>query len=236
VSEAQKKSLFERFEEVWRALKSHFLRPRKKLRPIEDLDALADFIEGRSSLVSQTSLYGYIKTRAGTRFPELFENDLFLESINIAKWHVWCACVSDLAVYTGRLLYETHPHSEELRQLMRFVVVGIADRVGVPDDAGRDFPDAISQMINRIECAPFSELDDLETIFQLSGDALVHWSPIVDELKVLDEEIVRNSIRFRWQEPRRDLRKLLDVQSTVADWAKGAKQSRQLADSAHTGG
>ncbi len=130
------------------ALRSHFLRPRKRLGPIEDLDALVDFLDGRSSLVSQTSLYGYIKTRAGTRFPELFENDLFLKSINIAKWQIWCACVSDLAVYTGRLIFEAHPENKKVCQLMRAAVTRIAVAHGVPDDAGQDFPSAIKQMIN----------------------------------------------------------------------------------------
>ncbi len=227
VSEAQGKSLSDRFSEVWGALRSHFLRPRKRLEPIEDLDALVDFIDGRSSLVSQTSLYGYIKTRAGTRFPELFENDLFLKSINIAKWQIWCACVSDLAVYTGRLIFEAHPENEKVCQLMRVAVTRIAERTGVPDDAGQDFPSAVNQMINQFDDAQFSQLDDLEAIFRKSGDALVHWSPIVDELKVLDEDIVRNSIRFRWQEPRRDLRAVLKIDSIMSS---GIGQARTTID------
>ncbi len=217
VSEAQRKSLSDRFSEVWGALRSHFLRPRKRLGPVEDLDALVDFIDGRSSLVSQTSLYGYLKTRAGTRFPALFEDEQFLKSINIAKWQIWCACVSDLAVYTGRLIFETHPENEKVRQLKRSAVTRIAERTGVPDDAGQDFPSAVNQMINQFDDAQFSELDDLEAIFKKSGDALVHWSPIVDELKVLDEDIVRNSIRFRWQEPRRDLRAVLKIDSIMSN-------------------
>jgi hypothetical protein len=44
---------------------------------------------------------------------------------------------------------------------------------------------------------------------------LVYWAPIVDELKVLDEAIVRNSIRFRWQAPRRELRKALQAQQLL---------------------
>jgi hypothetical protein len=32
----------------------------------------------------------------------------------------------------------------------------------------------------------------------------VRWAPVKDELKLLDEEIVRNSVRFRWQAVRRD--------------------------------
>ena len=41
---------------------------------IADRDSLAAFLGTRASHVAQTSLYGYLRTRAGTRFPELFEN------------------------------------------------------------------------------------------------------------------------------------------------------------------
>jgi hypothetical protein len=37
----------------------------------------------------------------------------------------------------------------------------------------------------------------------------------MDELKQLDEEIVRNSVRFRWQEVRRDFARHLDVQAVL---------------------
>jgi hypothetical protein len=44
----------------------------------------------------------------------------------------------------------------------------------------------------------------------------VYWAPVVEELKALDEEIVRNSVRFRWQEIRQQLRLLLDAHSVLA--------------------
>ena len=56
-----------------------------------------------------------------------------------------------------------------------------------------------------------------DAAFTESPAGLVRWAPVMDELKELDEEIVRNSIRFRWQEVRRefarhlDSRKLLDA-------------------------
>ena len=38
----------------------------------------------------------------------------------------------------------------------------------------------------------------LENAFKESGLALYNWSPIADELKVLDKEIVLNSIKLKW--------------------------------------
>ena len=36
------------------------------------------------------------------------------------------------------------------------------------------------------------------TPFKNSEEALYHWSPISDELKALDKEIVLNSIKLKW--------------------------------------
>ncbi len=203
--------MINKIKEALAALKTQFWHRREKLGPITDEEKLADFITSRASMVGQSSLYGYIKTRAGTRFPELFKNDIFVASINIAKWQIWAACVSDLVVYTGNLIYREHVQATEVRATMRSVVSLILDTVGSPEEAGPDFKRSMEMIKKRLSSCELDDSLDLDTIFTQSPDALVHWSPIVDELKVLDEDIVRNSIRFRWQEPRRELRDALEV-------------------------
>ena len=71
---------------------------RQREVSITDVDTLSRFLGSRASHVAQASLYGYLRTRAGTRFPTLFENPDLLKSINFAKWHIWLACVSDLGL------------------------------------------------------------------------------------------------------------------------------------------
>ncbi|MBT3705441.1 MAG: esterase [Proteobacteria bacterium] len=203
--------MINKIKEALTALKTQFWHRREKLGPITDEEKLAEFITSRASMVGQTSLYGYIKTRAGTRFPELFKNDTFVVSINIAKWQIWSACVSDLVIYTGSLICREHVQTTEVRATMQSVVNLIFDTVGSPEEAGPDFKQSIERIKNRLSSYEFDKSLDLDAIFIQSPDALVHWSPIVDELKDLDEDIVRNSIRFRWQEPRRELRDALQV-------------------------
>src|SRR5512146_1291709 len=58
---------------VWHALRAYFGAYRwKRAEPIADRDALRRFLESRASYVTQTSLYGYLRTRAGMRYPQLF--------------------------------------------------------------------------------------------------------------------------------------------------------------------
>jgi hypothetical protein len=58
-------------------------------------------------------------------------------------------------------------------------------------------------------------MQDGEMPFSRSPQALVRWAPVVDEFKLEDDEIVRNSVRFRWQEIRRELRRDLDADALI---------------------
>ena len=109
---------------------------QKKSEVIRDSTSLASFLGTRASHVAQTSLYGYLRTRAGTRYPALFENPDILKSINIAKWQIWLACVSDLALFTGQCLY----HSGQLKQdkiaeLVATALDQVLEETGEPAEA-----------------------------------------------------------------------------------------------------
>ena len=71
--------------------------PKKKIRNIEDLQK---FIQRKSAWVSQVTLYNYLKTRMGTRWVLHFDNDVFLKSVNKAKWNIYAVSLQDLTIYT----------------------------------------------------------------------------------------------------------------------------------------
>jgi hypothetical protein len=185
---------------------------RGRNTPITNRDGLQRFLETRANFVAQASLYGYLRTRAGMRFPELFSDDVFVRSINIAKWQLWLACLADIAVYAGGLVASrTGARPETVGELMCSVVEGILAATGMPADAGEEFEAGAQRVRARIALCDWSSVADDESAFSESPGALVRHAPIVDELKQLDEPIVRNSVRFRWQEVRRDLRRDLDA-------------------------
>lgn len=190
---------------------------RKRGTPITDPAGLQRFLEARANFVAQTSLYGYLRTRAGTRFPELFSNDAFVHAINIAKWQLWLACLADIAVYAGGLLARhTGAPLPRIDVLMRRIVDDLLQATGIPADAGPEFQAGAQAVRSRIARCEWSSVGDDESAFTESPAALVRHAPIVDELKQLDEPIVRNSVRFRWQEVRRDLRRDLDAAAVLA--------------------
>ena len=56
-----------------------------KFRNIDSKEDLKNFIQERSAHVTQTTLYGYIKTRIGSRYAMMFEDEVFLLLIIVHK-------------------------------------------------------------------------------------------------------------------------------------------------------
>jgi len=184
--------------------------------PVVDENSLRDFLNTRASFVAQTSLYGYLRTRAGMRYPELFDDDPFVESINIAKWQIWLACLSDLSVFAGGLLLKhRNATAGMVGTLMQRLVNDILDETGIPEEAGSEFAAGAERVRARLAGCDWQSVTDDEGPFTQSPPALVRWAPIIKELKDQDEEIVTNSVRFRWQKVRQDLRNLLDADGVL---------------------
>ena len=76
------------------------LRPLYPKKKITNFDELESFIQSKSAWVSQVTLYGYLKTRMGTRYVLHFENDKFMDSVNLAKWNIYVVALQDLTLFT----------------------------------------------------------------------------------------------------------------------------------------
>ena len=73
----------------WKDFKIYLFSLFKAFIPktkISNLDELEDFIQSKSAWVTQVTLYGYLKTRMGTRYVLHFENDEFMASVNLLKF------------------------------------------------------------------------------------------------------------------------------------------------------
>ncbi len=83
----------EQIEEHISALKEYFFVPLKKIfigeKKIKTLFDLEEFIQTKSAIITQHTLYGYLKTRIGTRHVMLFGDEQFSKSIDIAKWNIY---------------------------------------------------------------------------------------------------------------------------------------------------
>jgi hypothetical protein len=187
--------------------------------PVTTPAGLVQFVDTRSKFVAQTTLYGYLKTRAGTRYVSLFEDDTFVASINISKWEIYFACLSDLTVHAVAAAAAGGEASrDDLAVLARWCFEQ-ATRETKPEEMRPDATtlarDAFDQ---RLAGVVWRGAESGETAFDRSPQALVEWAPVAPELKEYDAEIVANSLRFKWQNVRLELAKSLDGPAVMAAW------------------
>lgn len=190
--------------------------------PVTTFGDLVKFVETRSKFVAQTTLFGYIKTRAGTRYTSLFEDDVFVNSINIAKWEVYLTCLCDLASHAAASVGRgATAEKREFAALATHIVLDALKDEEIPPERPQGFDDIRAAFEKRVAATRWDEAPEGDTFFQDSPSALVEWAPIADELKSRDVKIVKNSMRFKWKKVRDQLDQLLDAELVLTDWRSG---------------
>lgn len=199
----------------------------RKLDPITTHKQLIDFIESRSAFVSQTTLYTYVKARAGMQHPKLFANPDFLTSLRIARWHIYGAAIGDLTLFAGaQINRDAVLTRDQLSIFCTEMIEGIFAANPQEDIDSKRFMQICEKGKQRIAFADWQAVESGSAAFQSSSDAVFKWAPIADELKVNDEEIVRNSIHLRWIGVRRDLKELIKPRLIIEDWQKHHDHAR----------
>lgn len=189
--------------------------------PIDSVAALEHFVSTRSAYVAQKTLYGYVKTRMGTRYPAMFEDKSMIASLNIAKMYVFAACLSDLSIYAVATTAFGHsiPNDSNQELARRCYLDGLRDN---STSAPTEFSDqdCIADFNRRLAATDWQHGARQPEIFSQSPAALVRWAPIADNLKKFDGEIIKNSVKFAWRDVREQFNKRLDAAAVAADWTR----------------
>ena len=166
--------------------------PKSKISNLDDLES---FIQTKSAWVSQVTLYGYLKTRMGTRYVLHFENDEFMKSVNLAKWNIYVVALQDLTFFTFSYLkvnfnYLDLDKAKEI--FLKILDDEITNKIplDIVEVSKKDF-------LNRLENINW-ETYYKDLPFNSSALSLYKWAPIADELKTLDRKIVLNSVILKW--------------------------------------
>jgi len=166
--------------------------PKKKLN---NLDELENFIQSKSAWVTQVTLYGYLKTRMGTRYVLHFENDKFMSSVNQAKWNIYSVAIQDLTLFTFSYLKANFNYSQVVKAREIFLKI-LDDEISnkMPLDIIEEAKKSFDERLNKINWD--THINDLP--FNPSALSLYKWAPIAEELKTLDRKIVLNSVILKW--------------------------------------
>ena len=177
------------------------LKPKK---PLTKRSELVEFIHRNASFVSQVTLLTYIKARAGTQYPKLFENTEYLESIEIARSHLYTSCVADLVFY----VINEHCLNAIKRETIQFILSNLVEETFSFAKCDKiiikDFDEMKKECEEQLNALKGNDIN--HKLFKMSSDTFFRWAPMAEEFKKEDEEIMRNSIHFKWIEVRREVR------------------------------
>jgi len=183
---------------TWKDFKIYLFSLFKAFIPktkISNLDELEDFIKTKSAWVTQVTLYGYLKTRMGTRYVLHFENDKFMASVNLAKWNMYAVALQDLTFFTFSYLKSNfnYQDSDKAKEIFLKILDDETSNkmpLDIIEEAKKNFNDRLQNINWNNYC------NDLP--FNPSALSLYKWAPIADELKNLDRKIVLNSVILKW--------------------------------------
>ena len=166
--------------------------PKKKIKNIDDLK---QFIQQKSAWVSQVTLYNYLKTRMGTRYLLHFENDVFMGSVNLAKWNIYSVSLQDLTFFTFSYL-NVNFNFQEISKAKEIFNKILDDEISnkMPLDIIETARKSFDERLEKINWNEYYK--DLP--FNPSALSLYKWAPIAEELKTLDRQIVLNSMILKW--------------------------------------
>lgn len=194
--------------------------------PVKTRKELINFIDSRAAFVSQITLYTYVKARAGTQYPKLFENANFLTSLKIARWHIYGAAVCDLTLFAAaQLKVHAGLSNDAANHFSASILDDILPNYPQDDIANDQFTAMCARGKQRAAIADWNDIALGPAAFQSSSDAVFRWAPIADELKCDDEEILRNSIHLRWIGVRRDLKAVFQYAAIADDWHRQSATS-----------
>ena len=177
--------------------------PKKK---IKNLDELENFIQTKSAWVTQVTLYSYLKTRMGTKYVLHFDNDVFMSSVNLAKWNIYYVALQDLTFFTFSYLKVNFNYQENSRAKEIFYKI-------LDDETSNNMPLDIIEEAKKTFNERFENIN-FETYyndlpFNPSALSLYKWAPISEELKSLDRKIVLNSMILKWDIIKKEFENLI---------------------------
>ena len=180
----------------------------KKTKKIESYSDLKDFIKKKSAWVSQVTLYGYLKTRMGAKYVLMFEDKIFLGSINKAKWNIYMVALQDLTFYTiSYLKNERNLHDTEKSKEIYFEILEEEMNNEMPKEIYEKEKKEFSERYEKVNWTDYYK----SIPFNTSALSLYDWSPIAEELKTLDKKIVLNSMILKWDNIKKEFINIINI-------------------------
>jgi hypothetical protein len=166
-----------------------FLVPFKtaifKIKTISSKDELNKFMQQQSAYISQATLFGYLKTRIGSRYVSHFNDEKF-------------------ALYvTSYMSTERNIYIKGSMEDMFLDMISEDENLKLDNDRKIKAHEHFKIRLNSMDMEKFY----LNEPFKNSSETLYRFAPIADELKIQDRDIILNSMILKWKHVTDDLKK-----------------------------
>ena len=198
---------YKAISEVLSAVKDYLFpyeKISKRFLKINNQNELSVFIKEKSAFVTQSTLYGYLKTRMGLKQYMMFTDDIFVKSVNKSKWNIFSEAVTDLTFYSVSFFKKKYNVANLDPNNIFESILDKEINNGLPKEICENYKIRFKEKLKSFNIEEYYNNDP----FLNSCNALYQWAPIADELKELDKEIVINSIKNKWMLVIADLEKI----------------------------
>jgi len=142
----------------------------------------------------------------GTKWVLHFDDEVFLASINKAKWNIYSIALQDLTFYSLSYLkvFYNYQDMDKANDIYSEILIK-ENKNGMPEEVVLQAKEKFRERLKKIDWATYYK----SWPFNESALTLYEWAPIAEELKTLDRKIVLNSMILKWDNIKDELRKLI---------------------------
>ena len=144
----------------------------------------------------------------GAKYVLMFEDEIFLGSINVAKWNIYAVALQDLTFYClsylkNNLNFDLTINSKEIYE----EILNEEIKNQMPNNIIENSKKKFAERIKKIEWENYYS----DIPFNESALALYEWSPVAEELKILDKKIVLNSMILKWDNVKKEFKEIINI-------------------------
>ena len=142
----------------------------------------------------------------GTRWVLHFDNDVFLKSVNKAKWNIYAVSLQDLTIYTLSYLsvFFNFQETDKAKKIYESILKNETQNE-MPQEIIDKGIESFSKRLEKVDWNIYYK----SWPFNESALALYEWAPIAPELKTLDRKIVLNSMILKWDIIKKEFESLI---------------------------
>jgi hypothetical protein len=144
----------------------------------------------------------------GTKWVLHFDDEVFLASINKAKWNIYSIALQDLIFYSLSYLsvFNNFQDIDKANHIYDEILTKEIENE-MPKEIILKAQEKFKERLEKIDwniyfkSLPFNE----------SALTLYKWAPVAEELKTLDRKIVLNSMILKWDNIKDEFQKLISI-------------------------